>query len=115
MAGTQWVRVDVGYLRNPKVRRAGNDGALLHLAAILYLGEHQLNNGLLPPEALELMVTDTRIRRPDPVIDRLVKNGLWHPDLGGGYLIHHYAETNGDASRASADKERKRLWRERNA
>jgi hypothetical protein len=115
MAGTQWVRVDVGYLRNPKVRRAGRDAALMHLAAIFYLGEHRIDSGLLPPEALAFVAAEAHVRQPGRVIERLVKHGLWHPDLGGGFLIHHYAETNGEASEAAANRYRQQKWRERNA
>lgn len=114
MASRQWVRIDTAYLRNPKVLRSGRDGAVLHLAAILYLGEHRIDTGLLPPEAVELVVRDAGLRRPEQVIDALVKAGLWHTDtLGGGYLVHDYGETNGAQSEAGQDRERKRRERER--
>lgn len=112
MAGTQWVRLDVGYLRNPKVLAVGRDGAVVHLAAILYLGEHRIDSGLLPPEALDLVVHAAGVRRPEPVVAALVKAGLWHPRSSGGYLVHDYSETNGAASEAAAARERKRRWRE---
>lgn len=114
MASRMWVRIDTAYLRNPKVVRAGRDAAVLHLASILYLGEHRIETGLLPPEALPFIVHDAGLRRPDPAIAALVKAGLWHPDaLGGGYLVHDYGETNGEASASAAAKDRKRRWRER--
>lgn len=116
MSGTQWVRLDVQYLRNPKVRRVSEAGVLLHLAAILYLGGHRIDTGLLPPEALPLVAVDARVpaRRVEVVVGELVKAGLWHPEtLGGGYLVHDYDETNGAASEAAAARDRKRRWRER--
>jgi len=113
MAGTQWVRVDVGYLRTPKVQPVGLNGAPLHLPAILYLGEHRIDSGLLPPEALPFVALDAGVRRTEPVIADLVECGLWHPSTKGGFVIHDYSETNGSASEASAARDRKRRWRER--
>jgi len=113
MAGTQWVRIDAGYLRNPKVRRVGRDGALLHLSAILYLGEHRIDSGLLPPEALDVITPPAYLRRPDATIARLVKAGLWHPDMSGGFLVHDYDELNGEASEAARDRYRRARERAR--
>jgi len=113
MAGAQWVRIDTAYLWNPKVRRAGRDGALLHLAAILYLGAHRIDSGLLPPEALPVIAPSAYVSRVDPVVARLVKVGLWHPDLSGGFLVHDYDELNGLSSEAWRDRDRRRRERER--
>jgi hypothetical protein len=116
VSSSQWVRIDVGYLRNPKVRRVGRDGRDLHLAAILYLGEHRIDSGLLPPEGLEVVARDAGIRRPDQVVQALVKHGLWHCEpLTGGFVVHDYDTTNGNQSQAAAAKERKRRERERDA
>ena len=111
MSGSQWVRIDVGYLTNPKIRRAGRDAALLHLAAVCYLGAHENENGLLPPEALELLAPQCYIRHVEPVIERLVKNGLWHPSLDGGFLIHDYDLLNGAKSEAAGARRRQRKRR----
>jgi hypothetical protein len=113
MASRQWVRVDVAYFRNPKVLRVGTDGALLHLAAILYLGEHRLDTGLLPAEAVALLIRDVGVRKADLVVRDLVRHGLWHELGGGGYIVHDYGETNGEASEAAQDRERKRRERDR--
>ena len=114
MASRQWVRIDTAYFRNPKVLRVGTDGALLHLAAILYLGEHRLDTGFLPPEAVALIIRDVGVRRADVVVASLVRHGLWHDvPVGGGYVVHDYDETNGGASEAAADRDRKRRERDR--
>lgn len=113
MAGTQWVRIDTGYLRNPKVQRVGRDGMVLHLAAILYLGEHRIDSGLLPPEALPFLALEARLRRAEPVVAALCKHGLWHPSDEGGFIVHDYDETNGEASDAWHDRERRRRERDR--
>lgn len=114
MASRQWVRVDVAYFRNPKILRVGTEGALLHLAAILYLGEHRRDTGLLPSEAVALIIRDVGVRRADVVVASLVRHGLWHEEpVGGGYVVHDYGETNGAESEAALDRERKRRERYR--
>ena len=117
MAGAQsWVRLDVAYFRNDKIRRAGIDAALFHLAAICYLGDHRnkrTESGILPVDAIEILAAETRTKNPQTVIDRLVKNELWH-DHGGDWLIHDYDTTNGDKSEAAVARERQRNNRNRN-
>jgi hypothetical protein len=78
MAGAAWVRLDTGYFSNPKILRAGTDGALLHLAAICYLGAHELDSGVLPAEALELVAAAARVKRPYDLVRRLVDLRLFH-------------------------------------
>ena len=112
MAGTHWVRLDVGYFTHPKILRAGTDGALLHLAAICYLGGHQIENGVLPAEAVDTLAKSVRVRHPDQVVTRLVKCGLWH-EHDRDWLIHDYDVTNGAASEAWRDRDRKRRERDR--
>lgn len=116
MAGSQWVRIDVGYLRNPKVRRVGRDATLMHLASVLYLGGHRIDDGLLPPEALPFVTGEAFLRKPDDAIAALVEHGLWVPTPdGAGFVVHDYDETNGAASEAAAARDRKRRWRDRHA
>ena len=112
MAGPTWVRLDTGYFTNPKVLRAGTDAALLHLAAICYLGAHQLNSGVLSVEAVDLLVSTVRLRKRDAVVAQLVAVGLWHeqPD---GWQVHHYDLMNGDSSEAASARRRQREKRER--
>ena len=113
-----WVRIDARYLANPKVRRAGFDGALMHLAAICYLGEHGVEDGFLPTEAVPVLAPLALANGvdPAPVVDRLVRSGLWHPAARrGGYVVHDFDEFNGAKSEASAARRRKRRQRERAA
>lgn len=111
MAGAQWVRLDVGYFTNPKVLRVGRDGAVMHLAAICYLGAHRIDTGLLPPEAVDVVARQAHIRRSSDVLDRLVAHGLWHPSMTGGYVVHDYDTTNGHASPVASARERQRRHR----
>lgn len=110
MAGPQWVRLDVGYFTNPKILRAGPDGALLHLAAICYLGAHEIDDGVLPAEAVTGLAGSVGVRHPDTVVGRLVKHGLWH-EHDRDWLIHHYDVMNGENSEAAAARHRQRKRR----
>lgn len=112
MAGPTWVRLDTGYFTNPKILRAGSDASLLHLAAICYLGSHELDAGVLPAEAVDLVASSVRIKRPNDVVARLVAQGLWH-DHPDGWLVHHYDVMNGENSEAAAARRRQRTRRAR--
>lgn len=112
MSGSQWVRIDVGYLQNPKVLRAGRDGALLHLAAICYLARLELDDGVLPVEAIPVLAAESFVRHPAPVVRRLVTHGLW-VQQHDAYLVHHYDEMNGSYASRTLARERTRRWRQR--
>jgi hypothetical protein len=113
MAGPQWVRLDVAYFSNPKVLRAGKDAALMHLAAVCYLGAHEMDDGILPAEAVPVLAALVRVQRPGEVVDRLMKHGLWHRADDGGYIIHDYDVMNGARSEAAAARRRQRDRRAR--
>jgi hypothetical protein len=117
VAGSSWIRVDCGYFRNPKIVRAGPDAALLHLAAVCYLGEHNIGDGLLPGEMIDRLGADVGIRRSrevELVVERLVKCSLWHPGDAGGFIVHDYDTTNGDKSEAAAARRRQAAHRNAN-
>ena len=113
MAGPSWIRLDTGYLTNPKMRRLDDRALLLHLASVLYLGAHGIDSGLLPADCVELLRQPARVRGPmAPVVRRLLDAGLWHEALGGtAYLVHDYDELNGTRSTAYRDRMRKRAER----
>ena len=112
MAGQQWVRLDVGYFSNPKVLRAGKDAALLHLAAICYLGAHEIDSGILQQDAVRVLVACVNVRGKEAVA-QLQKCGLWHPSDDGGWIVHDYDVTNGGRSEAAYARERQRRRRAR--
>ena len=113
MSGQQWIRVDVGYFSNPKILRAGPTAAMLHLAAVCYLGAHELDDGILPAEAVHSLTTLVGVKRPGDVIERLTKNALWHQSDDGGYIIHDYDKLNGGKGEAAASRRRQRERRAR--
>lgn len=113
MAGQQWVRLDTGYFFNRKIMRAGSDAALLHLAAICYLGAEESDAGIIPAEAVDVLAKLAKIRQPAPVIERLVKHGLWHPADAGDFIVHDWDVTNGAKSEAAFARDRQRRRRAR--
>jgi len=112
MAGASWVRIDTNYLANSKMRRAGRDGTLLHLASVLYCGDHAIDDGIVPAEVLPLLGWQSYVRNVEQVGQSLIKAGLWVP-LDEGVLVHDYDQVNGVESSAWRDRERKRRDRER--
>ena len=115
MAGRQWIRVDSKYLTNPKVRRAGPAAMALHLASICYCAEHDIDDGLLPPEALAVVAINGWVEphELDDVVGRLVTAGLWEASMQGGFIVHDYAVMNGASNAAYRHKLRQQAYRRR--
>jgi len=108
----RWVRIDVDYLSNPKLLRAGTSATLLHLASVLYLGQHDIDDGVLPAQALPVVGAMARVRNVRRVGQALITQGLWVA-LDEGVLVHDYDELNGELSEAARARDRKRRERER--
>lgn len=110
MAGPRWVRLDTGYFRNRKVRRAGRDGRILHLASICFVGD-QKTDGHIYPDDVELIARDAGV--PQRTVDAVLGAGLWLPN-GDGYELHDYLAF-GNPSRAAieAETERARLAKQK--
>lgn len=105
VAGTRWVRLDVGYFAHPKVLEAGRDGRDLHLASICYSGGF-LTDGYIASSAIPRLLAEAGVRRS--AVDRAVGAGLWLPN-GAGFAVHDY--TAMQDSRADVERERAR-WRD---
>jgi hypothetical protein len=112
VAGANWVRLDSGYFRNPKVRAAGRDAMVLHLAAICWCGD-QSTNGHVPAAAVSMVLYDAGSKRS--AVDDAVSAGLWVPN-GDGFVLHDFDVMNGWQSAAQLQRdrqrERQRRWRE---
>jgi hypothetical protein len=106
MSGERWVRIDCDYLSNPKVLAAGRDARDLHLASILYVGQHELD-GLIPAQAVPQLVRALGVR--PHVIEALTAAGLWVPNGGATFELPGYLERN--PSKETRERERVR-WRE---
>jgi len=108
------VRIDTGYLRNPKIVGLNQSAILLHLAGILWTAD-QLTDGWIPSAASRELAAAARIdhRQVRARIDQLIDAGLWRPN-GDGWLIHDFDAMNPQAMRHRVEAQRKR-WRERQA
>lgn len=87
--GQKWVRLDVGFARNPKVlsllgEKDGHRAALVYLLSLGYCGE-QGTDGYVPRQALPLLHG-----RPKDA-DLLVTHRLWRAN-GTGWKIPDWAE-----------------------
>lgn len=114
MAGTRWVRVDTGYLRNPKVAAVSTPAVLMHLASILWTAD-QLTDGDIPGHVLGDIAHMARVPSPKAAhrADELVDAGLWIAN-GGSWHLHDFDVMNEQAMRANVERQRER-WRDRQA
>jgi hypothetical protein len=85
------VRIDCDYLSNPKVLAAGRDGRDLHLASILYVGQHELD-GVIPAQAVPELVRALGFK--PRVIEAVLDAGLWIPNGGSTLALPGYLERN---------------------
>lgn len=95
-----WVKLDDGFLTNPKVLASGKDGRALIIAGLLYCAR-ELTDGLIVDGAAPLIAggADVKLR---PTASRLVALGIWHRDghtcprcppcPPGHYLVHDYLD-----------------------
>lgn len=89
--GLPWVRLDVGFARNPKLlavlsEREGYRAAFAWLCSLAYSGE-QGTDGYIPAYALGHI----HARPRDAAL--LAEHRLWHAvPGGGGWIIHGWAE-----------------------
>lgn len=112
MAGANWVRLDSGYFRNPKVRAASREARYLHIAAICWCSD-QSTNGHVPAAAVPMLLQDAEVKRS--AVADAVNAGLWVPN-GDGFVLHDFDVMNGSLSAAhrqrERQRERQRRWRE---
>jgi hypothetical protein len=114
MAGTRWVRLDVDYLQNPKIRALSKDARWLHLASILYTGS-QLTDGQIADRSVTYVgqTADIAARWTRRRASELEAAGLWVPN-DGGWTLHDFDVMNPQLIRENVERERAR-WRERQA
>jgi hypothetical protein len=111
MAGTRWVKLDLSYLRNPKVTGVSTQAIMLHLASILWTAD-ELKSGYIPGHILTDLAHTARISRTSAPTraDELVKAGLWDRNDTGWY-VHDFEVMNPQATRAAVEKQRAK-WRQ---
>jgi len=112
MAGSRWVRFDVGYFSNPKVMAVDREAMLLHLASIAWCGD-QLTDGRIQTSALPMLVALGRVKgKPQRAVDQLLDVGLYVPNGSGGWHLHDFESFNRQATREVVEAERAG-WAER--
>ena len=90
MVGLPWVRLDTGFMRNPKMlallsERDGYHAAYAWLCSLAYCGE-QGSDGYIPAAALGLVFARPR------EAELLTKYRFWHDVPGGGWQVNDWAE-----------------------
>lgn len=87
-----WARIDDNFFNHPKVRKAGKDAVMFHVAALCHSNAFT-TDGFIANDMLELIATQAFQRRADGYADRLVECELWER-VEGGYQIHDFLKYN---------------------
>lgn len=104
-----WVKLDDGFLTNPKIIRAGLEGRALYVAGLCYCAGG-LTDGVIPREALAKLAMLADVVKPAKAAAHLVSIGLWEPE-GGGYRVHDYLQYQLSAEAVRKERERVAEWR----
>jgi hypothetical protein len=106
MAGTRWIKLDVSYLRNPKIIGLHPQAVMLHLAGILWTAD-QLTDGHIPDRCLTDLGHQAHIdlRWVRRRASQLVEHHLWLP-LTDGWHIHDFEIMNPQAMRKKVEEQR---------
>lgn len=80
--------IEYGFWGNPKIREAGKDAALMHIAACGYCNEF-LTDGFISHIALETVAFNAFQRQPKKAIKALIEHRLWI-EVEGGYQVNDY-------------------------
>ena len=108
------MKLDVSYLRNPKITALTPPARLLHIASICWSAD-QLTDGHIPRRALAELAHQAGVGTTMTAAKRaeeLEQAGLWERNGGVGWQVHDFVEMNPGATRAAVEKERVR-WRQR--
>lgn len=95
-----WIRLDVGFFRNRKMRAIGKHGRPLYIAGLLYAGEH-LTDGEVPKDVIAILAAEAEV--PPSTVNLLVAKEAW-VDQGDHFFIPDYLEFQ--RSRADVESER---------
>lgn len=95
-----WVKVYNGLPAHPKIIAAGDRAGWLFVCGLCYSNEH-LTDGYIPRAVLP--VAAPGVKFPERLAAKLVEVGLWH-DLGDGWQIHEYTETQRGAAEVKAKR-----------
>ena len=97
-----WAAFEIGFFRDPRVRKLTTEAKLLFLAGRAYASE-QGTDGLIDKDAVQLLAADAKIHPGGAAL--LVRAGLWD-ELDGGYQDVDFLRTNKSAA------SRERRWQQ---
>lgn len=105
-----WAKIDDRFWMHPKVAAVGNAGAGIFSRMLSYCGCY-LTNGLVPPEAVALIVGKDRV-----VLQRMHDLNMVEIRESGSVFIRDYLDYNPDRDKVEADREaaRERMRKRRN-
>lgn len=104
MAKGMYVPLDVNYLRDQKIRRAGPDAELLYLRGLAHAKGGSTEGRI---DDFDLDVVAVGLSRVRQRVASLVEHGLWI-EVEGGWLISGWSKWNKSNKQLEADKEAKR-------
>lgn len=87
-----WARIDDNFFNHPKVRKAGKDAIIFHMAALCHSNAFT-TDGFIADDLLDLIAAQAFQRKAKALADLLVDCNLWDR-VEGGYLIHDFLEYN---------------------
>src|SRR5690606_9582809 len=109
MAKGIYVPLDVNYLRDPKIRKAGAEAELLYLRGLAY-AKGGGTDGHIPE--FDLPVVGVGLTRINQRVQSLVRHGLWSTEDEGWY-ISGWRKWNKTNRQLAQDKEAKRKGAEK--
>jgi hypothetical protein len=104
-----WVKLDDGFLTNPKIMRAGLEGRALYVAGLCYCAGG-LTDGFIPDETVPKIAALADVSKPSHATSRLVGVGLWEP-VAAGFQVHDYLKYQPSAEDVRKERVRVAEWR----
>lgn len=97
-----WVKLDDGFETNPKILRAGNEGAGIFARILAHCGRHLTDGKIVPEVAIAIAGNKAKV-------DRLVTVGLLEELHDGRYHVRDFLDYNPGADVVEAQREAKRM------
>lgn len=100
-----YVPLDMNYLRNEKIRRAGPDAELLFLRSLAH-SKSSRTNGFVADYDLEVVGIGLGVRTLERRVEQLVRYGLW-AETRGGWTIPSWLQWNSSEEELEAARQKK--------
>jgi hypothetical protein len=97
----QFVPLDIHYLRDPSIRRAGGNAELLYIRSLVYAKSAE-SDGFVPD--FDLSTVGVGLQGISRRVEALVREHLWI-EVPGGWRIRSWEKWNKTKSQVKADKE----------